>query len=230
MSASRSTVHLLLLAAAQDDDRCRTLLETLARNRTWQVPTLVLNRGLAYLNDPAFEADPRLEYMPPAWRDSWLPENDPYLLSTEEGYQLRRQHHARKLEITGLAAQAGVGIMAGSDTPNAFVFPGFALHDELALLVEAGLTPLQALQAATLNPARYLEATDSLGTIEAGKVADLVLLDANPLEDISNTRRISAVVLNGRYLDRRALDELLLRAKEKANQSALPRANERTPE
>jgi 8-hydroxy-5-deazaflavin:NADPH oxidoreductase len=209
--------------ATQNHDDCRTLMATLARSGTWQVPTLVLNRGLAYLNDPDFAADPRLKYIPPAWRDSWLPENDPYLLSTAEGYQLRRQHHARKMEITGLAAQLGVGIMAGSDTPNAFVFPGFALHDELELLVEAGLTPLQALQAATLNPALFLEATDSLGTVEAGKLADLVLLDANPLEDIHNTRRIRGVVLNGRYLDRQALDGLLAVAEGAANVPAQER-------
>lgn len=86
---------------------------------------------------------------------------------------------------------------------------GFPLHDELAIFVEAGLTPLEALRTATLNPARYLEATDSLGTVEAGKLADLVLLEANPLEDIANTQRIRAVVLNGRLLDRDALDALL---------------------
>jgi manganese oxidase len=198
--------------ATQDDGRCRRLLETLARNRTWQVPTHVTNRGIAYQNDPDFAADPRLKYITPAWRDSWLPENDPYLLSTEEGYQLRRRHHARKLEITGLALMIGVPILAGSDTPNAFAFPGFGLHDELALLVEAGLSPLSALQAATLNAARYLEATDSLGTVDAGKLADLVLLDANPLEDIRNTQGIAGVVLNGRYLDRQALDALLVSA------------------
>jgi predicted dinucleotide-binding enzyme/cytosine/adenosine deaminase-related metal-dependent hydrolase len=209
--------------ATQNHDDCRALLATLVRSGTWQVPTLVLNRGLAYLDDPDFAADPRLKYIPPAWRESWLPENDPYLLSTVEGYQLRRQHHARKMEITGLAAQVGVGIMAGSDTPNAFVFPGFGLHDELELLVEAGLTPLQALQAATLNPARYLEATDSLGTVTPGKLADLVLLDANPLEDIRNTRRIRAVVLDGRYLDRQALDGLLADAERAANAPAQAR-------
>jgi imidazolonepropionase-like amidohydrolase len=193
------------VVSTQDRDRCQILLETLARNQTWQVPTLVNNRAAAYQNDPDFINDPRLSYLSPAWRESWLPTSNP----EDPWYQLRRQHYARKLEITGLAAQAGVGIMAGSDTPSPFVFPGFGLHDELALLVEAGLSPLEALRAATLNPARFLEATDSLGTVAPGKLADLVLLDANPLEDIRNTQRIHAVVLNGRYLDRRALDALL---------------------
>src|SRR4051794_16338345 len=99
---------------------------------------------------------------------------------------------------------------------NPFVFPGFSLHDELALLVEAGLTPLEALRSATIAPAVFLHATDSLGTIDKGRVADLVLLDANPLADIHNTMRIRAVVLAGRLLERAALDSLLAAAKGEA--------------
>jgi imidazolonepropionase-like amidohydrolase len=94
--------------------------------------------------------------------------------------------------------KAGVKILAGTDTPNPYVFPGSSLHDELELLVKAGLTPLQALQAATLRPAEYLGMAGRLGTIAPGKLADLVLLSADPLADIANTRRIEAVVLNGR--------------------------------
>lgn len=95
-----------------------------------------------------------------------------------------------------------------------FTVPGFMLHTQLQVLVDAGLTPLQALQTATLNPARFFGATDSLGTIAPGKLADLVLLDADPLRDIANTRKIRAVVLGDRYVDRAALD-LLLREAEK---------------
>jgi hypothetical protein len=109
--------------------------------------------------------------------------------------------------------RAGVGILAGSDMAG-----GFPLHDELSLFVEAGLSPLDALRTATLNPASYLMATDSFGTVEVGKVADLVLLEANPLEDISNTQRIAAVVANGRYFDRNALDRMLSEAERAANE------------
>jgi imidazolonepropionase-like amidohydrolase len=105
--------------------------------------------------------------------------------------------------------EAGVRILAGTDSPAPFVFPGSSLHDELQLLVEAGLTPVQALQSATRSPAEFLHATKDLGTIEQGKFADLVLLDANPLEDIGNTRKIRAVILRGKFLDRAALDNLL---------------------
>lgn len=113
--------------------------------------------------------------------------------------------------------RAGVPLLAGTDPGEPFVFVGSSLHEELELFVDAGMTPLDALRTATLNPARYLGATDSLGTVAPGKVADLVLLDANPLENIRNTTRIHAVVLNGRYLDRSALDALLEQARAAAN-------------
>ena len=97
--------------------------------------------------------------------------------------------------------------------------PGFALHTELAMYVAEGLTPLEALQTATLNPAKLLHATDSLGTVATGKLADLVLLDADPLADITNTTTIRAVVANGRYFDRAALDRLLADVQTKAKQA-----------
>ena len=104
---------------------------------------------------------------------------------------------------------ANVEIMAGTDTPIAFLIPGFSLHNELVLLVEGGLTPLEALRSATLLPAQYFNMDDVLGTIESGKLADLVLLDANPLDDIRNTKTINSVIRNGKLYDREALDSLL---------------------
>jgi imidazolonepropionase-like amidohydrolase len=106
--------------------------------------------------------------------------------------------------------EAGVRIMAGSDVAVLNVFPGAALHEELRLFVDSvGMSPLEALASATRKPAEWLGLADSVGTIEPGKVADLVLLDADPLADITNTRRIAAVVLRGRLLQRRGLDALL---------------------
>ena len=120
----------------------------------------------------------------------------------------------------GKIHRAGVRLLAGTDTgPTTFMMhsvPGFSLHNVLFGLVLEGLTPLEALRTATLNPAEYLDATDSLGTIAPRKVADLVLLDANPLVDIYNTRRIRAVVANGRMFDRGDLDILLLEAEQRA--------------
>jgi imidazolonepropionase-like amidohydrolase len=99
--------------------------------------------------------------------------------------------------------------MAGTDALNPFCFPGFSLHDELELLVHAGLSPMQALQAATRNPAEYLDDLDRTGTITQGKRADLVMLDADPLVDIRNTRRINAVVAAGALLPRHRLNAML---------------------
>ena len=111
-------------------------------------------------------------------------------------------------------------LLAGSDVANPFSFYGAGLHDELGLFVEAGLSPLEALQTATLNPARFLSATDSLGTLETGKLADLVLLDANPLQDIRNVRHPRAVVLNGEFLNRSFLDSLLSHVTEALSSAA----------
>jgi len=126
---------------------------------------------------------------------------------------VRRRFVQMELEMTKAMFDAGVPFMAGTDTAaGVHVFPGFSLHEELELFVKAGLTPLQALQTATRNPAEFLGRQAELGSVEPGKIADLVLLDANPLEDIANARRIRAVVLAGRYLDRAALDRLLEQA------------------
>jgi imidazolonepropionase-like amidohydrolase len=110
-----------------------------------------------------------------------------------------------------------VGIMAGTNTLNPYIFPGFSLHDELALLVKAGLTPMQALQAATLNPAEFLGSSQEMGTVEPGKIADLVMLEADPLEDISNTQKIAAVVFKGKFFDRGNLQRMLNQVELAAN-------------
>ena len=105
--------------------------------------------------------------------------------------------------------ESGVDFLAGTDTPNPYIVPGFSLHDELELLVQAGFTSMEALQTATIKPAEFMGIGDSLGTVEPRKIADLVLLDANPLEDIRNTRKIADVVMDGHYLSKQNLDKLL---------------------
>jgi AbrB family looped-hinge helix DNA binding protein len=194
-----------------DAEKCQALYRHLAANQTWVVPTLLIQLLMAYPSDSALQNDPRQRYLPdPGWAleeyaDFYDPER-----------RLRATYEHRLRTLVDLQ-RAGVGILAGSE-----VQAGFSLHDELALYVESGLTPLEALRTATLNPARYMGATDSLGTVEAGKIADLVLLDANPLNDIESIREIRGVVLNGTYLDREALDALLTRAERAAASEKQP--------
>ena len=112
--------------------------------------------------------------------------------------------------MVGTQHRAGVPFLAGTDSaPGVFIVPGFSLHDELSNFVEAGFTPMEALQTATSNPAKFFGIESSNGSIEPGKLADAVLLSANPLDDIHNTRKIAAVIANGHYYDRKALDSLL---------------------
>ena len=198
--------------ATADAEKCRALYDHLAAHGTWVVPTLVIQHQLSHASDPAVRNDPRARYLPASW---WDPVKTADYYDPERRLRPTYEHRMRALLDIH---QAGVGILAGSDLSG-----GFPLHDELRLFVEAGLSPLDALRTATLNPARYLKATDSLGTVAAGRLADLVLLDANPLEDITNVARIHAVVLNGRVLDRAALDALLRKVEE-----GTAKENERT--
>jgi hypothetical protein len=156
--------------------------------------------------------------MPGSIRATWLPENDFRFSSyVAEDWELARQSYLREFELVREMRRAGVGFLAGTDALNPYCFPGFSLHDELALLVQAGLTPMEALQAATINPAVYMGRSDQLGTVAKGKLADLILLDANPLNDIGNTKRISAVFLGGRLFDKSQLDGILAGAEKIAS-------------
>jgi imidazolonepropionase-like amidohydrolase len=195
-----------------DDATAQSLLAQFVKNGTWQTPTLTLLQ--AQIDDPLNTNDSRLKFLSKEVRAKW-----------DAGYysrfppparaamvQLAKAEFDESKKIVGLMYKAGVPILAGTDTMNPHCFPGFGIHDELALLVEAGLSPLAALQAATRNAAQFVGQLGSRGTIEVGKAADLVLLDNDPLADIHNTRSIRAVVLNGRLFPRAALDAMLAKA------------------
>ena len=197
-----------------DEQKCRALFARFAKNKTWQVPTTVIHRMLAFRREEDFRKDARLRYAPPREREEWVkPPDRPQQFTLET----RKQRLGKLLETIGLMHKTGVPILAGTDVGNPFIFAGFSLHDELELFVQAGLTPLESLRTATVNPAKYLGMEKELGTIEKGKLADLVLLEANPLENISHTRRINAVVVNGRYLPKESLGGLLAEAEAAAN-------------
>jgi imidazolonepropionase-like amidohydrolase len=201
-------------------DQVAALCAVLKGNGTWQVPTLTLLRMFAYGDDPAFLKDARLKYVPIHTRASWDPSAIDGKRSPEDFAYMKREFQ-KDLEVVGAMQRAGVGILAGTDTANPFCFPGFSLHDELGLLVQAGLSPMEALQAATLNPARFQGKENDLGTVDKGKIADLVLLDANPLDEIGNTKRIAAVVSAGKLYSRAALDRMLAKVEAVANRKPI---------
>jgi imidazolonepropionase-like amidohydrolase len=212
-----------LIRDSYDPKKCAELFALLKKNNSWQVPTLVVNHNMAYLDDPALGTDARLKYFPKFLSAGWDPKTDFRLKDrTAEQWRGAKQTYDLQVRMVTEMYRAGVPILAGTDVLNPYCLPGFSLHDELENLVKAGLTPIDALRAATLNPARFLEATDSLGTVAAKKIADLVLLDADPLLDIRNTTRINAVVANGRLYDRAALEKLLADAQKFAASSAPP--------
>jgi hypothetical protein len=195
-----------ILRGTYDRLKCRGVIETLARNQTSVTPTLVVYQPYAHWFDSASTHPEWAKYVPKIVQGSWV--SRPHALKPTDSVAIRSYF---SFERTAELSKAGVRLLAGTDTPQPFVFPGFSLHEELELLTRSGLTAAEALRTATYNPAQFLGATDSLGTVAKGKVADLVLLDANPLVDIRNTRRISAVIANGRLFDRPALDQLLNR-------------------
>jgi hypothetical protein len=200
-----------------DDEKCRRLFAEFKRNKSWPVPTLAVSRSFAFLNDPKFTRDERAKYFGGEAR-RWLVADDDSRLTNKSGeyFELKRQYFAFDKRLVGELFRAGVPMLAGTDVGNPYCFPGFSLHDELAMRVEAGVSPLAALQAATRNPALFMGAADKYGSVKPGLVADLVLLDADPLIDIHNTTRISAVFLGGKEFDRAALDGLLSQAERTA--------------
>ena len=204
--------------AGYDAAKANALFSRFAKNGSWQVPTLVILRQNASDADPLFEQDDRLRYVTPDRRAQWAQQSAASRRNPARGdAAARKRVFQKQVEVVRLMNRAGVPLLAGTDTPGNYSVPGFALHDELELLVGAGLTPLEALQTATLNPAKLLKMDDRLGTIQTGKIADLVLLEGNPLDSIANTRKIAAVVANGRLLSSAALKQTLADVERLAN-------------
>jgi imidazolonepropionase-like amidohydrolase len=193
-------------AKSYDAGKASKLFAQFVRNGVWHTPTLAVLRGAAYLGDSEFANDPRMQTLPPIIAEYW---RSAAAQADAADALARKQQFERELKLVGAMHHAGVKILAGSDTPNPSVYPGDALHDELELLVRAGFSPMEALQAATIRAAEYLDRTDEFGAVAPGMFADAVLLSADPLADIANTRRIDAVVLKGKLLDRSALDALI---------------------
>ncbi len=186
-----------------NEQKCREVSAIFVKNGTWHDPTFV---ALSPKDDVSFTKDDRLRYVPQDEAQDWMKS---FAGITPAGRAAREARFQLEIKILKIMHKAGVPMLAGTDVGNNFIYAGFSLHDELYWFVQAGMSPFEALKTATVNPAKYLGMEKSLGTIEKGKLADLILLDANPLADISNTKKINSVVVNGRLLTRKDLDEML---------------------
>ena len=191
------------------DSLFQEVTKTLIKNETWLVPTLTMNaRGYRYGEISDHDL---WKYLPKPVNKRWQTVKNRLEGAPQIEKDFTRLRSATLNKMIKNMHQAGVGLLAGTDCDVDLIVPGYHLHKELHLFVEAGLSPLEALQTATLNAARYFGKVDEFGTIEEGKRADLILLQANPLDDISNTLQIEAIIHDGEYMDRHGLDTILSR-------------------
>ena len=220
------------ILSTYDEKLYDSLVQKLANSDTWLVPTMTVKRNVAYLDDTVrFTTDPArndiIEYMPPHSIQIW--DIIPGTLAArfgEDFFLANQKRYKKELSLLGDMQDKGVKMLAGTDYANPYCYPGFSLHTELQILVEGGLSNLEALQTATYNPAVFFGRQSEIGNVTPGMQADLVLLDANPLEDIANTQKIASVFLGGKYLDKASLDKLLTTskalAKEETNEMEVP--------
>ena len=211
LQAASQTIRMRRMVDEYDAARCAEVFRTFAKNRTYITPTHVTRRMDAFADDSAYRRDARMRYIPLRQRVAWLEDADGMVASDSSaaGRKAFMDFYRKGLTLTNDAYRAGVPVMLGTDAGDSFVFPGASVHDELGELVKAGLSPAEALKAATMSGAEFLGNSTEFGSVAAGKYADLVLLDANPLTDIANARRIHGVVMNGRAFDRVQLDSML---------------------
>src|SRR6476661_6059416 len=202
-----------------DAAREASVIKLLATNTVWQCPTLYWERGQWLVDVIDYTKDPDIAYTPRSWVTKKFPEMQKSIAGSMDTDPLgvRQRFVDHELDIVRKLHAAGVPLLAGTDTPAGVdVTPGISLHLELQRFVAAGFTPLEALQTATINPARFFGKLADFGTVETGRVADLVLLRANPLEDIANTRAIAGVVADGKYWSQTEIDGLRERVKRAA--------------
>ena len=189
-------------AAAMSD-----LFALFKKNNTWFCPSLTDTPRSV----PIVATDSRLRYFDAAQRQVWTRNAIP-----ADRLAIAQRNYRSMLSYTAALHKAGVGLLAGTDARREFGMPGFWLHEELKQMVAAGLSPMDALRAATYKPAQFLGLLNTMGTVEVGKLSEMVLLDANPLDDITNTTRINMVFTGGRVYRRQALDKVLAAVEENA--------------
>ncbi len=207
------------MAETRDEKKCADLFRLFVKNSVHAVPTQIWSKRFAPLASDDLPENEALKSAPESLRTRWIAQRQQLIkASAAEDFAFRRLLFDKSRELVGLMHRARVPLLAGTDAMDGFVLPGLSLHEELALMVEAGLTPMEALQTATRNPAAFLGQSKSLGTIEKGKIADLVLLDADPLQNIAHTQKIHAVIIGGKLITQNQRQEMLAKIESFARQ------------
>lgn len=193
------------------EEKCQALAHVFVRNETWHVPTLIRVRTLLISDDPAYSSDPGAVYVDKGLLTSWQQGAQRFSTSLSAAERATfRQYYEQQKVLTKLLKQAGVKMLTGSDVSRISIWlvPGLSLHQDFHELASAGLTPLEVLQMTTLHGAEFLHREATMGTVDEGKRADLVLLDANPLVDVTNLSKIAAVILKGRFFSYDMLEKM----------------------
>jgi len=189
-----------------DYDKFYELVDVMVKNNTYFCPTHITKQYEASVNNDAFLNDEKIKYIPPIIYNIW---KDDINGMKDYEQKLLTDFYKKGLELTGMAHKRGVKILAGTDSYDPYSFPGFSLHRELEELVKAGLSPAEALATATINPSEYFSVSNDYGTLEKGKVADIILLNKNPLINIKNSASIETIIFNGSLYNRVELNEFL---------------------
>jgi len=191
------------------EEKSRALAKVFIKNGTWQVPTLIRVRTMQISDDPAYSSDPNLRYVSSETRAMWMELTEAYIQRAPEATKAAyKDLYDQQLKLVKLLKGEGVKMLAGSDMTGIYCIPGFSLHQEFRELSKAGLSPLEILQMTTLDGAEFLNRASTMGTVDEGKNADLVLLDASPIEYSENLEKIHAVVLKGRYFPKAELERM----------------------
>jgi hypothetical protein len=207
-----TTARLQRAFDTYSEAKCRALATVFVANDTWQVPTLVRLRTQELADSPEYLSDSALPYIPAESLEAWREVTETFHNLTAAMRATDREAYGRQIALTKLFDDAGVRMMVGTDGGGQV--PGQSIHQEFDELAKTGLSPLRVLQMTTLNPAEFLGRTGTMGSIEVGKNADIVLLDGNPVESVQNLHNVYGVVRAGFYYSRADLDALKARAKE----------------
>lgn len=210
---------LPLLVDSYSERVADSVFRLMAQNETAVTPTLTISKTLAYLDHDDHASDDYLNYIGPGLRKTYVGRVERAARDDAQAIEMRHRVYEKSKSILKQVHTSGIMILAGTDAGylNSFVYPGISLHQELAQFAEAGLTPLQALQTSIINGPKFLGKTDRFGDIQPGHQADVVILNANPLNDIRVTQNIFGVITRGKWLDRATLDELLRETRKKAS-------------